>query len=147
MQVTDPRWSFHNIVSVPSSFDVSIDKINILVNPQIYVTNKLVFRSMFVATGCLLIRQPVISEEFEIGDIGFVRGEDIGFCRKVMGKGHQIFCLTNHIVKHVCEFYKDPLIPELNENRTISIDRQVLHGLVDFKNRGIVLASYPDKKT
>jgi len=140
-----PRWSAHNVISTPNTLDATLNEFDILINPEIYTTKQLVFRSSIAAAGCLLVRKSALHVEFAIADVGFLSGEDIGFCMNAMKSGHLIFCLTNHIVQHLCEFYSDPLIPQLDSNRSLLVERQILQGLVDVKNGGIVLAAYPEK--
>lgn len=102
-----PRWSAHVVVGAAGTGG----RVEILANPQRLDAPGAAFPCALVAAGCTLIRRPALDVSFVVADYGFVRGEDIGFCMKLKGRGIVPRCLTRHHVEHLCQPWERLLIP------------------------------------
>ncbi|MFN7096053.1 MAG: thioesterase domain-containing protein, partial [Gammaproteobacteria bacterium] len=111
-----PRWSAYNVIGVPANPVMNLTETNsldLLINPQLYVTAEPVFRCLLVSAGCFLINARVFDITFEIRTHLYITGEDIGYCFKMHELGEPIYCLTQHEVEHRCNFQSN-LIKMIN---------------------------------
>ena len=74
----------------------------ILVNPHLYKTKHELIPCLGVGLGATLVRRRVLHVPITMGSLAYVlEGGASGFCENLVDKGHQIYCLSDHIVDNI----------------------------------------------